>query len=877
MHLARFFCFLAVLSSIQDGIGTLTAQSDDSQQADEPAEQDADITNSAVAASPACQQGNVSLRVEASDETKAVLSEWLVKDSAKLIFIYFDLVVGNVTYHPGSCPSAGKSAIDAQTPLAWVLTNGVTSLGSHSFAHAYLTLPISYPRIYSMGILEGLYIGNMYQDRYRINVSIAVNENASREDGVDEVSCWMELNKTEKATVMLRTLQSIVDNLAGSNGTNAWRMCYSDPVSSDVDLPMSVSPLIQHTPLYVCQDESGTLVRLERDNFLKGLYIFFQCLSLAMIALQLYILRKGMLATYNVRKHGEPQSRLLTVSGRTIREGGFFNKSQIPFHATIVGLLSSDIVLGQRAFARLKMILFWGFWLFMFTVWPNLLVQSVLTPTSDVAKLGVSSAETFGRRLPCKANIPSGASLSLVTTGFYSVIGPILAGFVIVAFIFFTVFIERDTSSLGTITDMLIKGLSDKVANRLSSIFLRITTYLRIGLSFPSIYERPHDAIPVHHNGRGSSSLAFVIGQLLFWLFVLPVTLGVFVTASVCAEILKLTGFLVVFEIGVTLLELALLIILGWFPSVLVVLFLYIQGSELLAFMLLSCVSLYIKYPLPTFLTLSWLVALVAQTKMLIHDYRLPLLAVQQKFAEKFHAMAERYITLDYDNLSTGSGSVGMYLMETVCNDVDSPKMNWERFLNKAEDAWYKTSLRLLTWKDQTFSDLEYRHRTGESRDMLTECEERHNGFVLKWMDVRDDWEVNKKPALLNLQRLLWLRFFKGLLKLFVSVVLFFSLLMFMLAFHSLWKLTDSSPKDTSYVFLTIIVIPLYTVIQTKLNPSALNEDEEILVKKTIDAELEKCFRASITTTPVSSLFGRQHLSVACCIGGRFAAHTSKQ
>ena len=284
MHAAGAFCLLAVLVSLQNGIGTPTAQYNDSQKAVDRAgpDLDANATNSPVTVSPACQQGNVSLRVEASDETKAVLSEWLVKDSAKLIFIYFDLVVDNVTYHPGSCPSAGKSAIDAQTPLAWVLTNGVTSLGSHSFAHAYLTLPISYPRIYSMGILEGLYIGNMYQDRYRINVSIAVNVNASREDEYDEVSCWMELTKTEKATLMLHTVQGIVGDLALSdtNGKRPWHVCYSDPVSSDGDLPFSVSPLIQHTPSYVCQDVNGSLVKLKRDDFLNWLFVFFVCLSL---------------------------------------------------------------------------------------------------------------------------------------------------------------------------------------------------------------------------------------------------------------------------------------------------------------------------------------------------------------------------------------------------------------------------------------------------------------------------------------------------------------------------------------------------------------------------------------------------------------------
>ena len=569
------------------------------------------------------------------------------------------------------------------------------------------------------------------------------------------------------------------------------------------------------------------------------------------VALEVYAIRKMMLTVYNCRKNNAPKCRLLTVNGKTFREGGFFNKSQIPFHASIVGLLSSDIVLGQREFSRLKVILFWGFWLFMFTVWPNFLVQSILIPTSKVAKLGVSSAETFGHHLPCKANILPGASLSLVTTSFYCVIGPIIALFVIFFVVVITVTDSSDSSPLGTLTEMVFKRLSDEVVNRLSSFFLRMTTYLRITLRFPSIYKRPHHATSDKGEFECSSSFSFVIGKLLFWLFVLPVTLGVFVTASVCAEILKLTGLVAAFQFGDSQSGKAMSILLGWIPSVLVVLFLYIQGSELLAFMLLSCVTLYIKYSLPTLITLSWLVALVAETQALIHDYRLPLLAVQQKFVEKFHALAESYITLDKDHLSMGT--VGMSLTETVCNAVDSPKVNWERFLNEAEDAWYKTSLRLLTGKEKTFDDLEDYHATNEREDTPDEGNERHGGFVLKWLDVRSGGEVNE--TLFSLQRLLWIRFFKGLLKRCVLVVLFMTILMLLLAFESLWNSAHSSPKDTSYVLLTIIAIPLYTVMQTKLSPSALTEDEEILVKKTVDAELEKCFRESVTT-PVSGLLG---------------------
>ena len=167
-------------------------------------------------------------RVEASDEARKDLSGWLTKDTTRLVFIYFDLVVGNLTYHPGSCPNDGKTAIDAQTPLAWVLTIGGPSggrdIGTHSFAHAYLTLPVSYPRIYSMGILESHYVPRMRHEVYGMSVVV---DNATA--AVDGESCWNELNKTEKASLMLEVVQDLVRALDRSDNTTSWSMCYTDP------------------------------------------------------------------------------------------------------------------------------------------------------------------------------------------------------------------------------------------------------------------------------------------------------------------------------------------------------------------------------------------------------------------------------------------------------------------------------------------------------------------------------------------------------------------------------------------------------------------------------------------------------------------------
>ena len=233
---------------------------------------------------------NVSLRVEASDKARKDLSGWLAKDTTRLVFIYFDLVVGNLTYHPGSCPNDGKTAIDAQTPLAWVLTSGGPDgggdIGSHSFAHAFMTLPVSYPRIYSMGILDGHYVASTRHEVYGMKLVVG---NTTTVDGN---SCWNELNKTEKASLVLEVVQDFVRDLDRSDNTTSWSMCYTDPTNED--LPFSNSPLIPYTPAYVCQDGNGSMQRLERDSFLKALFVLFVILSFGALALQLYALSMGL-------------------------------------------------------------------------------------------------------------------------------------------------------------------------------------------------------------------------------------------------------------------------------------------------------------------------------------------------------------------------------------------------------------------------------------------------------------------------------------------------------------------------------------------------------------------------------------------------------
>ena len=372
------------------------------------------------------------------------------------------------------------SAIDTQTPLAWVLTSGGPDggpgvLGSHSFAHAYLTLPVSYPRIYSLGILEGHYVATLRHEAYRMKVVV---DNST---SLDAESCWKSLNKTEKSSLMFEVVESFVSDLdegVASQNTTSWSMCYSDPTGED--LPFSSSPLIPHTPAYVCRDERGSMKKLERDIFLKGLFAVFWGLSVGSIALQFYALSKVL--HFVAFWGGESVSSLLTNSEQKIfhkHQRGFFDKTYLPVHVTVGGLLSSDILFGERAFTRLKQLLFVAGFGLLYAVWPNLLVQSILIPTSPIARLGVSSSETFGRNLPCRPNIPPGPSLALVSTGFYCVFAPFI--FCLYALLIFVFSSDTDPEEMSSVFSLF----SNSFIFPITSVLMTVLSSVRLVLLFP--------------------------------------------------------------------------------------------------------------------------------------------------------------------------------------------------------------------------------------------------------------------------------------------------------------------------------------------------------------------------------------------------------
>ena len=819
-------------------------------------------TTSPVTASPLCPGKQDLLHVEASDEARKALVGWLAKDTARLIFIYFDLVVGNLTYHPGSCPDDGMSAIDAQTPLAWVLTSGGPdggpgAPGSHSFAHAYLTLPVSFPRLYSLGILEGHYVATLRHEAYRMKVVV---DNSTF---VDSESRWKSLNKSEKLSLMFDVVESFVSNLyvgVASQNTSLWRMCYSDPIGED--LPFSSSPLIPHTPAYVCRDERGSLQRLKRDPLLKGLLVLFVLLAIGALALQYYAISK----TINfIRNWGEADEKrtFFTISGSTLLRDNFFNSSRLPVHMAVGNVLSSEDVLGSIVFSRLKWTLLLSSCCLLYAVWPVILLHSLRLNSAPVTEgFDVSLPETFGRNL-CGKSLANGHGLKDFTYSMFFLGGPFFffPG-IFLLFIYFALLQPKyvwvgkpkQWETMLKLSNILY-DYSSALSRLITSLNLWVLCCIRALWQFPASL-----SFRVLTDGREKDRtssvtktvLSFLVAQLLFWSVWVSGMLFL-TTLGIVGEILKFSGILAFFISSFKAIKrkfmgedssdaMSFLTFLSYVYFDFAIIFFYIQGSEVLTFTILSSVSLYITFPLQTFLIVSWSLALVVEIQNILHDYRSPLLVVQEKTMEIIKTLVGERITY-----AVGKKDKSI-LTSRLCLRAPAGEMeeeiDWKKFFEECELLQDQVCLRLLTGggDDEEFCEERDIQSFKELGDQDTKKhrsdDQTYIVSMVECLDVRQPTyaaDVRQK-----LQKALWSRLSLQLTKLIFLVVLFLSIVLLLLAFNLLWK--DPRPEDINSLLLTILIVPMYTFVRTRLGSSSVTDQEKMLIRKLLDDGLQKSF-----------------------------------
>ena len=493
---------------------------------------------------------------------------------------------------------------------------------------------------------------------------------------VDAESCWKSLNKTEKSSLMFDVVESFVSNLVEgvtSQNTTSWNMCYSDPTSDD--LPLASSALMPYTPAYICRGERGLLRRLDRDSFLNGLFVVFVGLSIATIALQFYAL--SMLVQFAMTWGEKMSSPFEIKNDKTFNEGGLFNKTRLPVHVTVGGILCSDIVLGQTAFHRMKTFLVSIGIFVAFAIWPFYLTTSIFIPTADTNRFAASWPESFGN-YRCGSTL-NGLPVTTASTIGYLFFSPII----VMICIFPGNFIPKPKDEMSNILTTMARTSLLPV----SSIFLTLLAYPRIIFQFPGsphhlLKKYPEDVVILLQRLGYALIGTFFMAQLFFWIPVLLVTAGFL---ALC--LIGVLGWMSTMPLlnkrmreiddwrnhtcGLICILVTFMIIILW-----MLLFFYIQGSELLLFGLLSAVSLYIMYPLQSFLIVTWALALVVETQDFVNRYKAPLLLVQEKFTEKVEKIAKDYITIE-------GGEDGSVESVRLClaNTLDGrPNANWKKF-----------------------------------------------------------------------------------------------------------------------------------------------------------------------------------------------------
>ena len=343
----------------------------------------------------------VSITIDPSREARLELGRLLQRKTLdkklQLIFVYFNLIVGNATgnttYHPGSCPADGRSERDAKTPLSWAIayeTNGQSVFHDHSFARAYLTLPVSHPRLYSFGYLDGDYV--RYVNHYKYNMSIEVTDYLNSAGG-KEISCWESLSDDTKAALVTEQVQQIVLEIENRTTTSSsWEVCYSDPVKTGLK---TASLLTGNTPAYMCvprdqpSNQLPVLLPLLRDQPLHWFRRFLISLGLVAAALQLYIV--FFVADLAVNWGNDKKQKPAMQEGENellqLREN-FFSKVHLPVRVTIGGLLNDARMFGPRAFRRLKIGLLLLTLLTMYMFWPLYLMLYVFSARKSESNSG---------------------------------------------------------------------------------------------------------------------------------------------------------------------------------------------------------------------------------------------------------------------------------------------------------------------------------------------------------------------------------------------------------------------------------------------------------------------------------------------------------
>ena len=796
----------------------------------------------------------VSITIDPSREARIELGRLLQRKTLdktlQLIFVYFNLVVGNTTenttYHPGSCPPDGRSEKDAKTPLSWAIayeTNGRSVFHDHSFARAYLTLPVSHPRLYSLGYLDGDYV--RYINHYKFNMSIEVTDYLNFTGGND-ISCWDSLSDDTKAALVTEQVLQLVRDIENQT-TPSWEVCYSDPVKTGLTTASYLTP---HTPAYVCvpRGQLQPLVRLplHRDNLLHWFRGFLIVLGIAAAALQLYIvfLVADLAVNWGNDKQGKPAKQEGENKSLKLREN-FFSNVNLPVRVTIGGLLNDARMFGPRAFRRLKIGLLLLTLFTMYLFWPLYHMLYILSGRESESSSGdrllyPDSFGVCGHVGHLETSIDSRFAKSMFAAAVILPFAP-LVGYVII-------------SQQETVEHVDLLKASRFPIRWGYSFVLAVICFARPFLCIP--LRRGHSTVfseksPCYAKMAWPFSFLSWLLSFIFTYFI--ISLCLLAECILAAYSPAVAAFVVLSAISTKYYPFtwALSFFIGLYLPLFYML-IYTIGIELVTYSLLTFFGLYLQYSTPTFMITSWVVSFAVEVRKTLTDYRAPLLAIWGEYIDKV-----KEVIKDKKGLAPMPKDHGPTQKFELClksfndqTEENGDVIDWKTFLDSAEPVFDQACYRIM---EDDCPDTPIAAAYGSSTEIP---DKKRFADALLWatefltVTFPPSKESDQDIVTMRecVQHFLRVKLCYEIVKLTILLVVLLTTLMILLAFNGLW----GNAKDVNSLLFTVALLPLFAFYRRNAGSPALNQHQLMLVKKIVTEGIDQALEKA--TTKVSKL-----------------------
>ena len=791
------------------------------------------------------------LTITAGSEARKKIAGFLGGSPSKLevFFIYFDLVVNDTEYHPGACPTDGRSAIDADTPLKWAVVKVPQGSSIHTqsnFARAYLALPLAFPRVYSLGLLDGDYVRYVRHGKYRMKV------NVTGVFGTNGTS-WGSLSLEARAELFRAKVREFL-NQVRANSTSSWQLCYSHPQWYFTSFFWGAV----FAPSYLCDvgDPKKPPDMLRMNSMLRTFYVLIVILASVVAIIQV---RSALLSNSFFEDWGTGNSQRFHVdrkSGRVRITGNMLSGGQLPGPATLGGLLGGKWLLGKRAFFRINTCLKFGYltlpgFLVMFvSLWP-------LSPHSSVKddpNNRVLVEDTF---IECYT---AGGGRLLVTA--FSVLTLFLS-FWYIAYIFIMAVWDRKTKEEEKKEEArreegrseTEKPSEDKMSavtrsyRPLTAAFSAVILFLRTALSWPGRANSPTK--PVAEEGLKNRCLS---ASRLIGVFMVAV--GVWIGAWIVTVLWCSAGLLTelfvamatepyivvsnsVLKVIITVQEVIILRLLMAYTA-------FTASFEIVSFITLTFIGLYINYPLRFFTGVSWITALLVEVKNALDSYRSPLLVIWKKYTEQVKATLKDHDAYEKP-FPTPDKTIPvdcshLYLKSKQSCDTS---YNWGKFLHRATPVYFFTCLQMIRepgWTKLAPIEPDQEKSSNVSNHLLNSNLDLISLLTSKFSDPK---AKDPEDALcFELQYLLKVRLARHLAELVGLLTLVLTVFTLLFGFEHLFS--EGLGSINSIIF-QLMVIPAYTFYRTSYSSPPLNESQLILADQLIKAGLEKALQDSMT------------------------------